>query len=233
MIFSQLYQKQQAAIRRLQYPRQGVGIDEDARTCFASGILAAASHLLLRGRHNEHAAGDYADVTTLGERVFVQGDDPKPATWQGWCCGQCNYCSRRLRFRNRIYFYRVGDEVMKYSILLSTVALAACTPSAPDAAEKAHSEHAVAAAATPSAKALTEANAKMHKDMAIVLTGDVDTDFIRSMIPHHEGAVAMAKIVLANGGRSVGASEAIPHRWLRSGVGADPFFSAGYHIEFT
>jgi len=88
---------------------------------------------------------------------------------------------------------------MKYSILLSAVALAACTPSASDAGNKAHGDHAVAAAATPSAKAFSNANAKMHKDMKIVLTGDPDIDFMRSMIPHHEGAVAMAKIVLANG----------------------------------
>lgn len=88
---------------------------------------------------------------------------------------------------------------MKHSILAAALALAACTPAAPEATDKPHGEHAVAAAATPSAKAFTEANAKMHKDMAIVLTGDADTDFMRSMIPHHEGAVAMAKIVLANG----------------------------------
>lgn len=88
---------------------------------------------------------------------------------------------------------------MKYSILAAALALAACTQAAPEAADKSHGEHAVAAAATPSAKAFTDANARMHKDMAIVLTGDADTDFMRSMIPHHEGAVAMAKIVLANG----------------------------------
>ena len=39
----------------------------------------------------------------------------------------------------------------------------------------------------------------MHKDMAIKYTGDVDRDFVAGMIPHHEGAIAMAKVVLQHG----------------------------------
>jgi hypothetical protein len=42
-------------------------------------------------------------------------------------------------------------------------------------------------------------NAKMHRDMDIAFTGDADADFARGMIPHHQGAVDMAKIVLAFG----------------------------------
>ena len=38
-------------------------------------VLPAISHLLLRGRHKEHVAGDYTDVTALGERVFLPDDD--------------------------------------------------------------------------------------------------------------------------------------------------------------
>jgi uncharacterized protein (DUF305 family) len=47
--------------------------------------------------------------------------------------------------------------------------------------------------------ALVAANSAMHEAMAIETTGDVDVDFMRTMVPHHEGAVAMAKIVIENG----------------------------------
>ena len=43
------------------------------------------------------------------------------------------------------------------------------------------------------------ANEKMHRDMAITYTGDADRDFAASMIPHHEGAIAMARVQLAHG----------------------------------
>ena len=39
----------------------------------------------------------------------------------------------------------------------------------------------------------------MHKDMDIAFTGDADADFARGMIPHHQGAIDMAKIVLQYG----------------------------------
>ena len=53
--------------------------------------------------------------------------------------------------------------------------------------------------AAPSTTAFIAANAKMHADMAVPYTGDADIDFVRGMIPHHQGAVDMAKIVLENG----------------------------------
>lgn len=47
--------------------------------------------------------------------------------------------------------------------------------------------------------ALAAVNAKMHRDMDITFTGDADADFARAMIAHHQGAIDMAKILLAFG----------------------------------
>jgi uncharacterized protein (DUF305 family) len=39
----------------------------------------------------------------------------------------------------------------------------------------------------------------MHAAMTITYTGNADVDFARGMIPHHKGAVEMAKVVLQYG----------------------------------
>lgn len=44
-----------------------------------------------------------------------------------------------------------------------------------------------------------EVNAKMHKEMMVAPTGNIDIDYVRGMIPHHEGAVEMAKIQMQQG----------------------------------
>lgn len=39
----------------------------------------------------------------------------------------------------------------------------------------------------------------MHKDMNVAPSGNADVDFVKNMIPHHEGAVAMARVQLEHG----------------------------------
>jgi uncharacterized protein (DUF305 family) len=67
-----------------------------------------------------------------------------------------------------------------------------------------HAGHAMPAKASamsnaPSNLAYEAANAKMHKDMGIALSGNADKDFLAGMIPHHQGAIDMAEVVLKYG----------------------------------
>jgi uncharacterized protein (DUF305 family) len=67
-----------------------------------------------------------------------------------------------------------------------------------------HAGHAMPAAPAdiaklPSVKAYTTANDRMHKDMSIAFSGNADVDFVKGMIPHHQGAIDMAKVVLEHG----------------------------------
>ena len=61
-----------------------------------------------------------------------------------------------------------------------------------------HGEHG-AASDDPVIAAYMAANDRMHRDMAIAFTGDADVDFVRGMIPHHQGAIDMARVVLDHG----------------------------------
>ena len=74
---------------------------------------------------------------------------------------------------------------MKTRIGLAAVALAAMS--------------ALVLAQSDASKSYSEAMEKMMKDMHMQPSGDADKDFAMMMIPHHQGAIDMAKVELEHG----------------------------------
>ena len=84
------------------------------------------------------------------------------------------------------------------SLALTLAAVGGCT--APPAGRPLHEHAAHAGAVTVFQREMDESMARMMKDMhAPGYAGNVDIDFLALMIPHHAGAVDMARLVLQHG----------------------------------
>jgi uncharacterized protein (DUF305 family) len=81
--------------------------------------------------------------------------------------------------------------------LLALALTAVCMPTTSQARTPAG--HPSGTAMTGSTEAFEHVNHRMHADMAIRFTGHADADFMRAMIPHHQGAIDMAKVELQYG----------------------------------
>jgi len=92
--------------------------------------------------------------------------------------------------------FRHSSKALALSIALGLAWLALGAAAAQDMQHHSPGE---AGGADPATAAYLAAAERMHQDMTVEFSGDPDVDFARGMIPHHQGAIDMARAVLEHG----------------------------------
>jgi uncharacterized protein (DUF305 family) len=88
---------------------------------------------------------------------------------------------------------------MNKSVFLVAMAMAALLPTAQSADAEDMNGMAMKPAASPADKAFAASMKTMMNGMHAKPTGKPDKDFVLMMIPHHQGAIDMAKVELQYG----------------------------------
>jgi uncharacterized protein (DUF305 family) len=88
---------------------------------------------------------------------------------------------------------------MRVFFAAAMLTLAACTPAGQAEAEKAATTVPDRSTMNAAQRAFAEANNRMHSAMGSNIPADADVAFVQGMIPHHQGAIDMARIVLDHG----------------------------------
>lgn len=88
-------------------------------------------------------------------------------------------------------------KALYIGLTLTMLALPAATQAQDD--HSTHSMPAMESTVEGAAKAYMDGMARMSGAMNAAMTGDADTDFATMMIPHHQGAIDMAKVQLEYG----------------------------------
>jgi uncharacterized protein (DUF305 family) len=96
---------------------------------------------------------------------------------------------------------RIRTPDREHRMTRTTLAILALLAAGPAFAQTGrHAGHtAPAAAGSEAAREFRATSERMHGAMAIRPSGDPDRDFAAAMIPHHQGAIDMARVVLRHG----------------------------------
>jgi uncharacterized protein (DUF305 family) len=93
----------------------------------------------------------------------------------------------------------IPETAVPPRLTFPSLAVVLALAASPTVAQEHGGHGAAPGAAAPSSEAYRQASQRMHEDMDVEPTGDADVDFARAMIPHHQGAIDMARVQLEYG----------------------------------